>query len=48
MDYLKKSGKNKSKLRTIYRKNHENLNNSKPGVQFYWFLHKKECIECLL
>ena len=37
----KNSGKNKNKLRTIYHKNHENFKNSKPRVQFYWFLYKK-------
>ena len=29
---------NKNKLRTINAKKHENLKNSKPRVQFYWFL----------
>ena len=37
--------KNKKKLRTILPKNHENLKNNKPRVQFYWFLLKKECSE---
>ena len=27
-----------NKLRTIYLKNHEYFKNSKPSVQFYWFL----------
>ena len=31
------------KLRTIPPKNHENFKNSKPSVQYYWFLYKKEC-----
>ena len=35
---FKKLGENKNKLRTIYPKNHENFKNSKPRVQFYWFL----------
>ena len=30
----KQSGENKSKLRTIYPKNHENFKNSKPRAQF--------------
>ena len=30
-----------NKLRTIYPKNHENFKNSKPRVQFYWFLQKE-------
>ena len=34
----KNSKKNKTKLRTIYPKNYENFKNSKPRVQFYWFL----------
>ena len=38
MENFKKSGENKNKLRTIYPKNHENFKNSKPRVQFYWFL----------
>ena len=38
------SGKNKNKLRTIYSKNHGNFKNGKPRIQFYWFLHRKECI----
>ena len=42
--FLKKSGENKNKLRTIYPKNHGNFRNSKPRVEFYWFLYKKECI----
>ena len=37
----KKSEKNKDKLRGIYTKNHGNFKNSKPRVQFYWFLQKK-------
>ena len=36
--FLVKSRKNEKKLRTIYPKNYENLKNSKPRVQFYWFL----------
>ena len=40
----KKLGENKNKLRTIYPKNQENSNNSKPRVQFYWFL-KNACID---
>ena len=40
----KKSGENKNKLRKIYPNNHENFKNSKPRVQFYWFLLKKDCI----
>ena len=36
-NFLKKYGKNKNKLRTIYSKNHENFKNIKPRVQFYWF-----------
>ena len=43
MENLKKSGKNKNKLRTIYPKNHENFKNSKPRIQFYWFLKKGVC-----
>ena len=35
---FKKLVKNTNKLRTIYPKNHENFKNSKPRVQFYWFL----------
>ena len=42
MNIFKKSGKNKNKLRTIYPKNHEHFKNSKPRVEFYWFLYKKE------
>ena len=41
----KKSGKNKNKLRTIYPESDENFKNSKPRVQFYWFLFKKKCKE---
>ena len=41
---FKNSKKNKNKLRTTYPKNHENFKNSKPRVQFYWFLQKKDCI----
>ena len=41
--FKKESGNDKSKLRTIYPKNHEKFKNSKPRVQFYWFLLKKEC-----
>ena len=29
---------NKNKLRKIYPKNYENFKNSKPRVQYYWFL----------
>ena len=43
MENLKNIGKSKNKLRTIYPKNHESFKNSKPRVQFYWFLSKKEC-----
>ena len=39
----KKSGENKNKLRTTYPKNHENSKSSKPRIQFYWFLLKKDC-----
>ena len=41
--------KNWGRIRTIYPKSHENFKNSKPRVQFYWFLYKKECIatQCL-
>ena len=38
MEIKKKLGENKNKLRTIYHKNHENFKNSKPRIQFYWFL----------
>ena len=38
MENLKKSVENKNKLRTIYPKNKDNFKNSKPRVQFYWFL----------
>ena len=41
-------GKNKYKFRTIYRKNHEHLKNSKPSVQFYRFLLKKRVVKRLL
>ena len=41
---LKRSGENKNKLRTIYPKNHENFKNSKPMVQFHWFLYKKKSV----
>ena len=34
--------KNREKPRTIYPKNHESFKNSKPRVQFYWFLYKKK------
>ena len=37
----KRSRENKNKLRTIYPKSHGNFNNSKPRLQFYWFLYKK-------
>ena len=43
MENLKKSEKNKNKLRAIYPKNYENFKKSKTRVQFYWFLLKKEC-----
>ena len=33
-----------NKLRTIYLKNHETFNNSKPKVQFYWFLLKNSAV----
>ena len=36
-NFFTKSEKNKNKLR-IYSKNYENFKNSKPKVQFYWFL----------
>ena len=42
--FLKKSGKNKGKLRTRYPNNHENFKNSKPRVRFYWFLCKKRVL----
>ena len=42
-NFFKISGKNKNKLRAIYPKNHENIKNSKPRIQFYWFLQKREC-----
>ena len=29
---------NNNKLRTIYPKKHENFKDSKPRVQFYWFV----------
>ena len=38
MGNLKKTGKTKNKLKTIYPKNHESFKSSKPRVQFYWFL----------
>ena len=41
--FKKESKKNKNKLRTVYTKNHENFKSSKPKVQFYGFLHEKEC-----
>ena len=44
MENLIKIGKNKNKLRTIYPKNHENFKNSKPRIQFYWFLHIKKSV----
>ena len=28
----------------MYPKNHENFKNSKPRVQFYWFLSKKKSV----
>ena len=34
----KKLRKNKNKLRTIYPKIRENVNNRKPRVPLYWFL----------
>ena len=37
MKNFKKLGKN-NKFRTIYSKTFENFKNSKPRVQFYWFL----------
>ena len=37
----KKSRESKNKLRTIYPKNHEDFKNSKPRVQFFWFLYEK-------
>ena len=43
MKLIKKSQKTKNKLRIIYPKSHESFKNSKPKVQFYWFLYKKEC-----
>ena len=39
--FKKRLGKNKNQLRTTYPKNHENIKNSKPRVQFYWFLQRK-------
>ena len=47
MENFKKLGKNKNKLRAIYPKNHENFKNSKPRVQFYWFLYKKRLYHVL-
>ena len=45
MDNSKKiSLKSKSRLRTIFPKNNENFNSSKPRVQFYLFLSRNECI----
>ena len=41
---FKKSGKNKNNLKTIYPKNHENLKNTKPRVQFHLFLWKKSAV----
>ena len=41
---FKKSGENKNKLRTTYLKNHENFENSKSRVQFYWFFYKKNSV----
>ena len=38
---------NKNKLRTIYPKDYENFKNSKPRVQFYWFLEKKSVFVCI-
>ena len=38
LKFKKKSRKNKNKFWKIYPKNHENFKNSKPRVQFYWFL----------
>ena len=38
MENLGKSGENKTKLGKIYPNHHENFKNSKPRVQFYWFL----------
>ena len=38
MENLKKSGKNKNKLRTIHPKNHENFKNIKPRFKFYLFV----------
>ena len=40
-NFQKISRKNKNKLRVIYPKSHGNFKNSKPRVQFYWFLLKK-------
>ena len=34
MENLKKLGKNKNKLRTVYPKNYEKFKDSKPRVQF--------------
>ena len=43
MENSKRIEENKNKLRTIYTKNPENFKSSKPKVQFYGFLHEKEC-----
>ena len=45
MENFKKIVKKKKKLKSIYPKNHEISKNSKPRVQFYWSLYKKECTE---
>ena len=34
----KSQEKYKNKLRTLHPKNHKNFKNSKPRLQFYWFL----------
>ena len=41
----KKLRKNKNELGTIYPKNHENVKNRKPRVQFYWFLWKEKSVK---
>ena len=41
---FKKSGENKNKLKTVYPKNHENVQNSKPGSNFTGSYKKSDCI----
>ena len=42
MQNLKKSGKNKNNLKTIFPKNHEKFKNSKPRVQLVTGSYKKK------